>query len=197
MANANLLLVLHDVSNKWTRGTLSPKILRLLHLYPDKESVLVLNKIDLLKDKRLLLDLTSKLSEGIIGGNLIASSRPSPQKQRMSRQESDNSSVNSSNVQLSEPTHFQKMSEKEVSKRIEGKIGWPHFSSVFMISAIDGDGVSDVVVRNYRFIITAIVFLQLTFFSDRNIFTKLLSLAGGSIILQWLQIKILMTWQLP
>jgi GTPase Era involved in 16S rRNA processing len=139
-------VVLHDVSNKWTRRSLSPKILRLLHLYSDKESVLVLNKIDLLKEKRLLLELTNKLSEGIIGGHSVASCSD-PHPKRNSGQKDDISTVNKSNVQLSEHTHLQNLSEKEVAKRIEGKFGWPHFSRVFMISAIDGDGVSDVVVR--------------------------------------------------
>lgn len=149
LVNADLLLVLHDVSNKWTRRSLSPKILRLLHLYPDKESVLVLNKIDLLKEKRLLLDLTSNLSKGIIGGKSIASS-PSPQKQRMHKQKNNTSDLNESNEQISELTPFENLSEREVLKRIEGQIGWSRFSRIFMISAIDGDGVSDIVVRNYR-----------------------------------------------
>ena len=150
LVNADLLLVLHDVSNKWTRRSLSPKILRLLHLYPDKESVLVLNKIDLLKEKRLLLDLTSKLSKGIIGGKSIASS-PSSQKQRIHQQKNNTSDLNKSNEQISELTPFENLSEREVSKRIEGQIGWSRFSRIFMISAIDGDGVSDIVVRNnYR-----------------------------------------------
>ena len=140
---------------------MSSKILRLLHLYPDKESILVLNKIDLLKEKSLLLDLTSKLSDGIIGGNSIASSTDL-RKRRMSRQNSDMSTVNESDIQLSESCNSKNLSEKEVAKRIEGKIGWPHFSRVFMISAIDGDGVSDIVVRNYRYIINA--FLILAYF---------------------------------
>jgi hypothetical protein len=108
-----------------------------------------LNKIDLLKEKRLLLDYTNKLTEGIVGGKSIASNTD-PRKRRMSRQNSDMSTVNESNEELSEPTNSRNMSEKEVAKRIEGKMGWPNFSRVFMISAIDGDGVSDIVVRNYR-----------------------------------------------
>ena len=121
---------MHDVSNKWTRGSLSPKILRLLHLYPEKESILVMNKIDLLKEKRLLLALTNKLSEGIVGGSAIQQNR-------------NESAEKEENV-----VHFgtDSLTEKEVAKKIEGKIGWPHFSKVFMISAIDGDGVTEIAV---------------------------------------------------
>ncbi len=46
LMQSDLLVVLHDVSIKRTCGALSPKILRLLHLYPEKQSVLVLNKVD-------------------------------------------------------------------------------------------------------------------------------------------------------
>lgn len=147
LAQANLLLVLHDVSNKWTRGSLSPKILRLLHLYPDKESILVLNKIDCLKEKRLLLALTNKLSEGIIGGKSVASNVDSMQE-RVSKQTIDNSLRTQSSSELKEKElgQFQQISEREVMKKIEGKVGWPYFSNVFMISAIDGDGVLDIAV---------------------------------------------------
>ncbi len=130
-----MLLVLHDVSNRWTRGSLSPKILRLLHLYPEKESILVLNKIDLLKEKRLLLTLTTKLSEGIIGGNAAS---PDEFDNRFYPQKCD--------VVKEELSCSNSLTEKEVAKKIEGKIGWPQFSNVFMISAIDGDGVAEIAV---------------------------------------------------
>lgn len=151
LAQANLLLVLHDVSNKWTRGSLSPKILRLLHLYPDKESILVLNKIDCLKEKRLLLALTNKLSEGIIGGKSVASNVDSMQE-RVSKQTIDNSLRTQSSSELKEKElgQFQQISEREVMKKIEGKVGWPYFSNVFMISAIDGDGVLDIAEHLYQ-----------------------------------------------
>lgn len=147
LAQADLLLVLHDVSNKWTRASLSPKVLRLLHLYPDKKSVLVLNKIDLLKEKRLLLSLTNKLAEGIIGGKSVASNL-GPQKERQSHQEANKSPIteSSSELQRQEVSQFEHFSEKEVIKKIEGKVGWPHFSNVFMISAANADGLLDIAV---------------------------------------------------
>lgn len=139
LASADLLLVLHDVSNKFMRKSLSQKILRLLHLYPDKESILVLNKIDLLKEKRLLLDLAARLSEGIIGGQMLNQPLDASRKRRKQISPVPAPSVES-----------QFLSEKEVTKRIEGKIGWPQFSSVFMISAIDGDGVTEIEVNTLQ-----------------------------------------------
>jgi len=42
---ADIIGVIHDVSNRYTRNHLDPKVLRLLHLYPNKDSFLVLNKV--------------------------------------------------------------------------------------------------------------------------------------------------------
>jgi len=59
---ADVIGVIHDLSNTFTRDRLDPKVLRLLHLSPEKESFLVMNKIDTLKSKRTLLDLSQKLT---------------------------------------------------------------------------------------------------------------------------------------
>lgn len=44
---ADIIGVVHDVSNRYTRNHLDPKVLRLLHLYPNKDSFLVLNKVSI------------------------------------------------------------------------------------------------------------------------------------------------------
>lgn len=48
---ADIIGVIHDVSNRFTRNRLDPKVLRLLHLYPNKDSFLVLNKVSLYLNK--------------------------------------------------------------------------------------------------------------------------------------------------
>jgi predicted GTPase len=45
MLEADVIGVVHDVSNTWARDRLDPKVLRLLHLYPMKHSFLILNKV--------------------------------------------------------------------------------------------------------------------------------------------------------
>jgi predicted GTPase len=45
MLEADVIGVVHDVSNTWTRDRLDPKVLRLLYLYPRKHSFLILNKV--------------------------------------------------------------------------------------------------------------------------------------------------------
>lgn len=42
---ADLIGVVHDVSNSFTREKLDRKTLRLLHLYKEKDSILFLNKV--------------------------------------------------------------------------------------------------------------------------------------------------------
>ncbi|CAA9999768.1 unnamed protein product [Nesidiocoris tenuis] len=66
ISEADLIGVVHDLSNGYTKAHLDPKVLRLLHLYKHKQSFLVMNKVDTVKSKRYLLDLADLLT----GGNL-------------------------------------------------------------------------------------------------------------------------------
>ncbi|XP_041348984.1 GTPase Era, mitochondrial-like [Gigantopelta aegis] len=70
LESADLIAVLHDISNTWTRNQLDPLVLQILHLYPQLPSILILNKVDLLKKKSLLLQITRNLTEGVVGGEM-------------------------------------------------------------------------------------------------------------------------------
>lgn len=116
---ADLIGVVHDLSNPITRNNLDPKILRLLYLYNEKESFLILNKMDTLKSKRQLLEVSQNLTSGKL--------KTDP--------------CNRLNIG--------RLSEIEIKKAIEEKkqLQWEHFSDVFMLSALLGTGVNDL--RNY------------------------------------------------
>merc|ERR1711915_998487 len=59
----DLLLVVHDVSNRYIREALNKKLLRLLCLYYCKvPSILVLNKMDTIPKSRRIFDLMRKLT---------------------------------------------------------------------------------------------------------------------------------------
>lgn len=122
---ADIIGVIHDVSNRYTRNHLDPKVLRLLHLYPNKDSFLVLNKIDLLKSKSYLLDLARSLT--CFKHNKIHIPEPytmTPEKRR---------------------THESlKIQERMLGKKITQSIGWENFKDVFMVSAIHSLGSSDI-----------------------------------------------------
>lgn len=107
---ADIIGVIHDVSNTFTRHRLSSKVLRLLHQYSQKRSFLILNKVDAMKRKRDLLELTDRLTSGQVDTNV------------------DRGSLTQS--------QFQEMISKE--------IGWPRFENIFMVSALNGDGVGDI-----------------------------------------------------
>ncbi|XP_067866871.1 GTPase Era, mitochondrial [Heterodontus francisci] len=63
---ADLVLVLVDISDHWTRNKLPTEVLKCLSKYPHLPAVLVLNKVDMLKNKGLLLELTARLTEGVV-----------------------------------------------------------------------------------------------------------------------------------
>lgn len=114
LIDADVFGVIHDVSNKWTRDRLDPKVLRLLQFYPNKTSFLILNKIDLMKKKRKLLTIAKMLTKDLV---------------------SDQSSI-----QVSTPS----LSESSVNKIALEEVGWARFSNVFMISALSNDGVDKI-----------------------------------------------------
>ncbi|XP_006032930.1 GTPase Era, mitochondrial [Alligator sinensis] len=72
MKHADLVVVLVDVSDHWTRNQLSPQVLKCLSRFLQIPSILVLNKVDLLKKKHLLLDLVVQLTEGVVNGKKVA-----------------------------------------------------------------------------------------------------------------------------
>ncbi|XP_078404408.1 GTPase Era, mitochondrial [Cetorhinus maximus] len=68
---ADLVLVLVDISDHWTRNKLHTELLKCLSKYPHLPAVLVLNKVDLLKNKGLLLELTARLTEGVVNNKKL------------------------------------------------------------------------------------------------------------------------------
>lgn len=60
--HSDMIGVVHDVSNTWTRNELDSTVLNTLNAYPKVPSFLILNKIDAIKSKRVLLDLARLLT---------------------------------------------------------------------------------------------------------------------------------------
>ncbi|TRY94450.1 hypothetical protein DNTS_011371 [Danionella cerebrum] len=120
LKEADLAVVLVDVSNKWTRGELGYVMLDCLNRNPTVPSILVLNKVDLLTNKSILLTITEQLTEGMVNGKRIP------------------------NVKWSEKRPYRKSiirnlenSETVCRDGLEKPHGWPHFKEVFMLSSID------------------------------------------------------------
>ncbi|KAL3313110.1 Era Like 12S Mitochondrial RRNA Chaperone 1 [Cichlidogyrus casuarinus] len=68
---SDLLLIVLDSAHPYSKDGLSPQTVKLLHYFKDKESILVLNKVDKIRKKRIrLLELTRRLTKGVVDGKL-------------------------------------------------------------------------------------------------------------------------------
>ncbi|XP_058066607.1 GTPase Era, mitochondrial [Anopheles bellator] len=126
--HSSLVGVVHDVSNSWTRHTLNPVLLRVLEEYSQVPSFLILNKIDTLKSKRILLDIVKSLT-----CNRLESIRNyGPVRKRKKP----------SAAPLQEQAEPSGVTGEKFEPQPQE--GWPHFTEIFMVSAVTGDGLRDV-----------------------------------------------------
>ncbi|XP_071949930.1 GTPase Era, mitochondrial-like [Antedon mediterranea] len=77
---ADLIIVIVDVADKWTCKKISTDILIELNNFRETPCILVLNKVDMLKNKQSLVELTALLTDGIIEGKAIEMSDRLTQK---------------------------------------------------------------------------------------------------------------------
>jgi GTPase Era involved in 16S rRNA processing len=61
---SDLVLVVQDVADEFARQRIDREILKCLFTHPEKETILVLNKIDRVSNKKILLDLIAQLTGG-------------------------------------------------------------------------------------------------------------------------------------
>ncbi|NXC27488.1 ERAL1 GTPase, partial [Campylorhamphus procurvoides] len=171
MKHADLVLVLVDVSDHWTRNALSKEVLKCLSQFPHIPSVLVLNKVDILKKKFLLLEIVTDLTEGIVNGKKLevksalkndsSSSAKSPLQitrcsppesrtpespcgQETGQAQKGSGLGNSSGVKAvkSSPVTEEAQGPKQYGpKDLRDMKGWPHFQEVFMLAALHGEEV--------------------------------------------------------
>ncbi|XP_017112255.1 GTPase Era, mitochondrial [Drosophila elegans] len=113
--HADIIAVVHDASNGWTRKELHPTVLDTLKAYSHLPSFLVLNKIDALKSKRMLLDLIKTLTND----TLTAGKRAAP-----------------GSTAVDPPAKEVRLNKREFS--------WSHFSDVFLVSAMTGSGLQEL-----------------------------------------------------
>ncbi|ODM99950.1 GTPase Era, mitochondrial, partial [Orchesella cincta] len=157
IGTSNLIAVMHDVSHVQSREKLDFRIKGLLQKFPDKKAILIMNKIDTVKSKRLLLDAVKYLTSGVVGGQPLPFLEFEKQKQshlrlnpeailskaKMRKDQKDLRDANSSVVDLAAQRCF---SEDEIIKGLHEQ-GWPYFNDIFMVSALEGDGID--MLRQY------------------------------------------------
>ena len=140
---ADVIAVISDVSNLRERDRLNPGIISLLEKHRTKESVLILNKIDKIKEKRKLLDITTRLTCGYVGGvSSITTQKPVPisdTKRGLEKLFSKTEYILDTDFKIRPQIDSNEDEEEE-----EEKVGWNRFSRVFMTSALNDDGVEDI-----------------------------------------------------
>ncbi|CAL8077663.1 unnamed protein product [Orchesella dallaii] len=156
IGTAHLIAVLHDVSNAQTRQKLDFRIKGLLQKFPDKKAILIMNKTDAVKSKRTLLDALKYLTSGVVGGKPLPFAEFEGKKQShlnvnieillskaKQRKEQQIREANASTVELAASRCF---TPDEIQKGFH-EHGWPNFHDVFMVSALEGDGID--MLRQY------------------------------------------------
>ncbi|XP_064208342.1 GTPase Era, mitochondrial [Anguilla rostrata] len=154
---ADLVVVLVDVSDKWACNKLDFEVLKCLAQNSNIPAVLVLNKVDRLKAKHKLLDITSSLTEGVVDGRKIRVSsafRELPERRGLDSKAAaagvDAGAQESADPSPQGPADLpqavtdgdgnRKLSKEEL-RQLKSRQGWPHFRDVFMLSAVDAEEV--------------------------------------------------------
>lgn len=146
---ADLVVVLVDVSDRWMCGRLDFEVLKCLAQHPEIPAVLVLNKVDLVKAKDRLLDITAELTCGIVNERKIRvrpmikppGAEKRPEKSLMLPPESD------STGDTEDAAHDKNKLSKAQLRELSQQRGWPHFKDVFMLSSLDNEDVETL--KNY------------------------------------------------
>ncbi|XP_030143808.4 GTPase Era, mitochondrial [Taeniopygia guttata] len=154
MKHADLVLVLVDVSDHWTRNSLSKEVLKCLSQFPHIPSVLVLNKVDILKKKFLLLEIATDLTEGIVNGKKLevksalkqdssSSAKSSPPESKVpgSPFGQEGSGLDKSSDVGGAGTGEAQGPKHHGHKDLKDMKGWPHFQEIFMLAALHGEEV--------------------------------------------------------
>lgn len=167
-AKCDLIAVVVDASNIREQRRLNKGILQILKQNEDKDSILILNKVDLVKEKRSLIDTGMRLTQGYLEKQ---STVPQRTINKMSRRELENlnlighlevtrhqESSNHDSTTIDKPTRLHKyIIDLEPDKARPtyrqrdpsgpcnpDDIGYKNFSQLFSISALHDDGVDDL-----------------------------------------------------
>ncbi|ESP04121.1 hypothetical protein LOTGIDRAFT_136786, partial [Lottia gigantea] len=128
VSKADMIGVLVDVSDTWTRTALNKYVLKILHLNKHIPSILILNKVDLVKHKGVLLKICQKLLNDRCGGKPL----------------SVNSDDNKTSKEVTLKEMLSQYHDRQSEKELENETGWSHFSNVFMVAAKRDDGVKEL-----------------------------------------------------
>jgi small GTP-binding protein len=154
---ADLIMAVVDASNPRERKCLGAGVIEKLSQFPDKPSILVLNKVDCIKSKRKLFDISIQLTGGMIANERVAEELPRTlihavdQRKNVNRLMQVEQRIRQKGYICDLPKIDGHEPEPEIDlEELEPEVtSWPNFSHVFMVSALTGDGVDDL--KNFLF----------------------------------------------
>lgn len=139
---ADLMVVMVDVADRWMCNRLDFEVLKCLAQHPDIPSILVLNKVDLVEVKDRLLEVTAELTCGVVNGRKMqvrpVIKPPWAKKRSEKRLEV---SLDEDNVEPEGSAEPRSALSREQLKALSSQQGWPHFKDVFMLSSVDSEDV--------------------------------------------------------
>lgn len=139
---ADLLVIMVDVSDRWACNRLDFEVLKCLAQHPDIPSVLVLNKVDLVEAKDRLLDITAELTCGVVNGRRMRVRPVIKPPWAVKRPERNSElSLDEDNTGPEGSAEPNSVLSKEQLKALRSQQGWPHFKDVFMLSSVDREDV--------------------------------------------------------
>lgn len=139
---ADLIVIMVDVADRWMCSRLDFEVLKCLAQHPHIPAVLVLNKVDLVKAKDRLLDITAQLTCGVVNGRRMRVRPVIKPPWADKRPEKDSElSLDEDNTVPEDSNEPKSMLSKEQLKALRSQQGWPHFKDIFMLSSIDREEV--------------------------------------------------------
>lgn len=131
----DLIAVVVDASNPRGTRRLDKGISKILQDHDDKKSCLILNKVDLVKEKRLLLDIGLRLSEGHLNGRCLLD-KAQLSKLLLHRQDAP--------IKTSSPFVIELNKDSSDNQEIHRPLGYRNFTQIFSISATQDDGIDEL-----------------------------------------------------
>ncbi|XP_061596090.1 GTPase Era, mitochondrial [Cololabis saira] len=141
---ADLIVVMVDVADRWMCSRLDLEVLKCLAQHPRIPAVLVLNKVDQVKAKDRLLDITGHLTCGVVNGRKVRVRpviKPPWAEKRPEREPEVELSGEEESAAAEDTAQSDSVLNKEQLNHLRGQQGWPHFRDVFMLSSLDAEDV--------------------------------------------------------
>ncbi|KAM6907560.1 GTPase Era, mitochondrial [Xenentodon cancila] len=141
---ADLIVVMVDVADRWMCSRLDFEVLKCLAQHPHIPAVLVLNKVDQVKAKDRLLDITARLTCGVVNGRKVRVRPVIKPPWAEKRPETESELESSVDEEIAAPegaAESDSVLKKEQLNELKGQQGWAHFKDVFMLSSVDREDV--------------------------------------------------------